>query len=352
MERSQNVVRLTILGKKYIVDLSKMKQCLESAQASEHPEHGRDVFKKIRSQLWFYRDRDGAIKPYDIFTVTRITIELEKECPQQKIRAKIGKHDYEIDLISKKQTNINFPTSIREVFREPDLEKMCGWEVTFDNVAQPESGKEYTLTELDKSSDEFIKIQNYFYIHMPQTAKQPGLAAKVSGNKFRDCNKIHKIEKIFNPKLRDQWTFLLRKIREDNNNNDTSMSLTKLLWHGSGDLAPVTIYSDVHYGWKINYASPKNLWGPGLYFGEDASYCHKYSYRTHTPGRRQMFLAEVITGDDIISLEDATIKEPWLKEDGKTRYDSVCGVRHETSWIWVVYASGRAYPAYLVEYEE
>jgi len=60
----------------------------------------------------------------------------------------------------------------------------------------------------------------------------------------------------------------------------------------------------------------------------------------------------VITGDDIISLEDATIKEPWMKEDGKTRFDSVCGVRHESSWIWIVYASGRAYPTYLVEYED
>jgi len=169
--------------------------------------------------------------------------------------------------------------------------------------------------------------------------------------KFKETNEIIKIQKILNPKLRDQWTFLLRKIREDNNHNDPSFQYTKLLWHGSGDLAPAIIYGDVHYGWKINYASAKNLWGPGLYFGEDASYCDKYTFRTSS-GSRQVFLAEVITGDDIISLEDATIREPWLKEDGKTRYDSVCGVRHDTSWIWVVYASGRAYPAYLVEYKE
>jgi len=168
--------------------------------------------------------------------------------------------------------------------------------------------------------------------------------------KKRPCNKISKIQKIINPKLREQWEFLLKKIIRDNNNYE-SIQYTRLLWHGSGALAPHFIYEDVHYGWKINYSSTKNLWGPGLYFGEDAQYCHKYVYRT-SENKRQIFLAEVITGDDIISLEDQTIKEPWMKEDGKTRFDSVCGVRHNSSWIWIVYASGRAYPTYLLEYED
>ena len=80
-------------------------------------------------------------------------------------------------------------------------------------------------------------------------------------------------------------------------------------------------------------------------------YCDKYVYRVPDSPKKQIFLAEVIIGDDIISLEDATIKEPWMKEDGKTRYDSVVGVRHDKSWICIVYASGRAYPSYLVDYE-
>jgi len=70
-------------------------------------------------------------------------------------------------------------------------------------------------------------------------------------------------------------------------------------------------------------------------------------------GNRQIFLAEVLTGDDLIMLEDMNIKEPPVKEeDGISHYDSVCGVRHEKSWIWVVYCNGRAYPTYLIEYAE
>jgi len=189
---------------------------------------------------------------------------------------------------------------------------------------------------------------------MPREQKITGLLHTTIPNtkaKTRSCNKVHKIEKIINPRLREQWKFLLNKIREDNNDNDDKIEYTRLLWHGSGTLPPPVIYEDVHYGWKINYSSSKNLWGPGLYFGEDAQYCHKYTFRT-PEGRRQVFLAEVIIGDDIISLEDASIREPWMKDDGKTRFDSVCGVRHSTSWIWIVYASGRAYPTYLVEYED
>jgi len=168
-------------------------------------------------------------------------------------------------------------------------------------------------------------------------------------SKSKEINKITKIEKIHNPSLRAHWQFNLEKLKEKNHH--AKIQYTRLLWHGSGTLPPTVIYQDNESGWKTTYATPKNLWGPGLYFGEDASYCHKYTFVT-PEGKRQVFLAEVITGDDIISLEDQNIREPAVKEDdGITHYDSVCGVRHETSWIWVVYCNGRAYPTYLVEYE-
>uniref|UniRef100_A0A6B2LB22 Poly [ADP-ribose] polymerase n=1 Tax=Arcella intermedia TaxID=1963864 RepID=A0A6B2LB22_9EUKA len=295
--------------------------------------------------MWYYRDSDGVIKPYDVPTVAEITNKILRD-NLAVFQIRIGKHEYEIDIVHKTQHNILTRTE-RQIFQETDLEKMRVWEVNYDEILPPQPGMEYSMIELNENSTEFQNISEYFYMHMPKIVHTSSLVS----SSFRISNRIIRIRKIFNPKLRDQWTFLLKKIREDNNNNDPTFKLTKLLWHGSGDLSPSIIYSDVHYGWKINYSSAKNLWGQGLYFGEDASYCHKYAFRNQN-GNRELFLAEVITGDDIISLEDMNIKEPSLKEDGKTRYDSVCGVRHETSWIWVVYASGRAYPSYLVEYED
>jgi len=300
-----------------------------------------------RLDLWFFRDRDGMVKQYNIETITHISDALIA-ATKPTIQVKIGKHDYTINLLTKKQINTKTNTS-RDVFRETDLATLRTWSVEWTPNDYPEQGASARLIQLDPNSKEYKNVETYFYLHMPCQVEQSNLGGL--NKSWKPCNRISKIEKIINPKLREQWLFLLRKIREDNNQEDSTVPYTKLLWHGSGTLQPKFIYEDVHYGWKLNYSSQKNLWGPGLYFGEDAQYCHKYTYKT-PGGQRQIFLAEVITGDDIISLEDNTIKEPWLKEDGKTRYDSVCGVRHEKSWIWIVYASGRAYPSYLVEYEE
>jgi len=194
---------------------------------------------------------------------------------------------------------------------------------------------------LAPSIEECDHITKYFNMFMP--SQDP----KSRGNKHF---KVTNIQKIVNPKLRSKWLEHFCDAKETNKENP-SLQLTRLLWHGSGDTKPTEIYEDIRFGWKINYSSQKNLWGNGLYFGEDAQYCHKYVHKV-SEKKKLIFLAEVIVGDDIISLENDTIREPWKKEDGKTRYDSICGVRHEKSWIWVVYASGTAYPAYLVEYDE
>jgi len=256
-------------------------------------------------------------------------------------------------LIRKCKKNLK-SGSERRIFDEAEVELMKNWPVTIDKNYSLPPGKTAALIPLNENEEEYKRVQAYFKMNMPTEQKVPtGLQATkiTSTTTTRPIHKITAIQKIINPKLREHYEFLLSKIKCDNNNNDDSIQYTRLLWHGSGGLAPPVIYEDVHYGWKINYASEKNLWGKGLYFGEDVQYCHKYVYKT-PEGRRQIFLAEVITGDDIICLEDGTIKEPWMKEDGKTRFDSVCGVRHDKSWIWIVYASGRAYPTYLVEYED
>jgi len=205
------------------------------------------------------------------------------------------------------------------------------------------------LTE-PENTEEYKKVNDYFRMYMPNSEKVSSLTSSITGRSSNIINRITAIWKIINPKLRKKWNDHYEFVKEANKDNP-SLQLTRLLWHGSGGTKPSEIYEDDRFGWKINYSSQNNLWGNGLYFGEDVSYCHKYVYRT-PEGRRQIFLAEVIVGDDIISLENNSLREPLKKEDGISRYDSVCGIRHDKSWIWVVYVSGTAYPAYLVEYED
>jgi len=59
----------------------------------------------------------------------------------------------------------------------------------------------------------------------------------------------------------------------------------------------------------------------------------------------------VIVGDTIHSLENKDLREPPFKNgtDG-SRYDSIIGNRHGT-WVYVTYATGRAYPTYMIEYD-
>uniref|UniRef100_A0A6B2L0Q2 Poly [ADP-ribose] polymerase n=1 Tax=Arcella intermedia TaxID=1963864 RepID=A0A6B2L0Q2_9EUKA len=335
-----------------IVNFNGRKHIFDLETCTYHPESDPKFVKNFqivrRPEQWYYQDVDGTIQPYD--PETNFKIFSGKENGLEIIPdVKIGHHEYEINLKEMKQRNKKTSTE-RIIYSESVITSMKNWPVFIDKKTKVPEGETTMIRQLNENEPEYKKVEAYFRMNMASFILKKERTLTGSKTELIPTNKITKIEKIVNPKLREQWEFLLEKIKRDNNDNNKNIEYTKLLWHGSGTLPPPVIYQDVHYGWKINYSSAKNLWGPGLYFGEDAQYCHKYVYRTG--GRRQIFLAEVIIGDDIISLEDDTIREPWMKDDGKTRYDSVCGVRHEKSWIWVVYASGRAYPCYLLEYED
>jgi len=250
----------------------------------------------------------------------------------------------------KLQTNVKTKTE-RPILHQEDIEKIRYWkfEIDLNYVPKNDRAELIKLTE-PENTEEYKKVNDYFRMYMPNSEKVSSLTSSITGRSSNIINRITAIWKIINPKLRKKWNDHYEFVKEANKDNP-SLQLTRLLWHGSGGTKPSEIYEDDRFGWKINYSSQNNLWGNGLYFGEDVHYCHKYVYRT-PEGRRQIFLAEVIVGDDIISLENNSLREPLKKEDGISRYDSVCGIRHDKSWIWVVYVSGTAYPAYLVEYED
>ena len=63
-----------------------------------------------------------------------------------------------------------------------------------------------------------------------------------------------------------------------------------------------------------------------------------------------MFQAKVILGDFVEYQSDSSLKMPPLKE-GKLHYDSVKGEQGGDQ-IFVVYANKKAYPEYLITYQE
>jgi len=336
----ESVTEITIERRKHIFDLDAFKFWPKDNQSLIKSFNVLESFDK-----WYYEDADGCVKLYNVETLAVF------KTAGQIFRVKIGKHEYEINLKTKIQKNVK-TSKERKIYSQEDIEKIRHWDFDFPDYKTftPANGNS-ELRELNDQDPEYKRVAAYFRMYMPNEEKITSvLQSQLAGRTTKAVNRITKISKIFNPKLRAKWFEHYSDIKEINKDNP-SCQLTRLLWHGSGETKPSIIYDDFRFGWKINYSSQKNLWGNGLYFGEDAHYCHKYVYRT-PEGRKQMFLAEVIVGDDIISLEDDSIREPWLKEDGKTRYDSVCGVRHDKSWIWVVYASGTAYPGYLVEYSD
>eukprot|EP00002_Diphylleia_rotans_P005253 TRINITY_DN14364_c0_g1_i1.p1 TRINITY_DN14364_c0_g1~~TRINITY_DN14364_c0_g1_i1.p1 ORF type:complete len:1476 (+),score=225.07 TRINITY_DN14364_c0_g1_i1:45-4472(+) len=123
---------------------------------------------------------------------------------------------------------------------------------------------------------------------------------------------------------------------------------TKLLFHGTGKNDPSKIYDDPnHKGFTMQYCE-KGLWGIGTYFAQNASYSVKYSYTS--PKGRQMFLAEVITGNYIKLRSDPMLRLPPNMPDSTKRYTSVKG-KSGVSDIYIVYDNGMAYPRYLITFQ-
>jgi len=184
-----------------------------------------------------------------------------------------------------------------------------------------------------KNSPEWTLISDNFYLTMPK--EKDG----------KPINTITNIWRYVKKDLIDTYGNNLMKERNKHSHNpffQSSIEYEKLLWHGTGTTPPNIIASG---GWKINYASDKNLWGRGTYFASDASYSAAYAYQDRTSGHKQIFLAKVITGLGIQSLENKNIR------DFPKGYNSIVGWRHG-SWIYILYENSCAYPWYRVEWSE
>jgi len=162
--------------------------------------------------------------------------------------------------------------------------------------------------------------------------------------------KIESIVKVSNKNLWKKFVLERDQVMEKNN-NDQSITYTRLLFHGTRNTTPDLIYNS-ESGFMMQFCS-KGMWGIGTYFAEKSVYSNDYCHTTSN-GKKQMFLAVVITGDFYDCKPDNSLKVPPERTTKKTnmaveRYDSVSGITNG-SRVYIVYENNKAYPLYLITY--
>ena len=188
------------------------------------------------------------------------------------------------------------------------------------------------LKPVDHSSSEWLHIKN----RVARTLKEASIV---------------EIQQIHNTWLWDAYTQSKHRLSTKNDGYTNE----KLLFHGSRQTRPEQIYNS-EKGFDFRFAN-QGLWGEGAYFAVSAQYSNAYAYEL-PGGRRQFFLALVLTGIVRSCDQNKLLRKPPLKDGDQVskkfmftdeRYDSVRG-KTGGSDIYVVYEHDKAYPAYLITY--
>ena len=119
-----------------------------------------------------------------------------------------------------------------------------------------------------------------------------------------------------------------------------------LLFHGTRQTQPSLIYSSEE-GFNLNYANA-GMWGKANYFAYNISYSNGYSSQLPT-GQRQMFMASVIVGKEVVLQPDGNLRVPPNQPGTNVPYDSVKGNTGGSDVI-MVYSNKKAYPSYIITY--
>ncbi|UJR19316.1 hypothetical protein I4U23_022445 [Adineta vaga] len=170
-----------------------------------------------------------------------------------------------------------------------------------------EQEEQCILVQLPINHPDFIRIEN----RMKETLRN---------------FKIEKIERIQNLRLWNHYTFRYRTLQQELSHRP-DFEIEKELFHGTGTAAPRQIYEGEH-GFDFTFCE-KGLWGNGLYFAVNAAYsCKHYAHKLQD-GKRQVFLARVLTGE---SFDYKDENNPGLRQAPKknekvseARYNSVTG---------------------------
>ncbi|CAF1389555.1 unnamed protein product [Didymodactylos carnosus] len=163
--------------------------------------------------------------------------------------------------------------------------------------------------------------------------------------------KIDKIERVQNLRLWNHYAFRRRTLQQELN-NQPNLHIEMELFHGTKSTLPSEIYNG-EYGFDMTF-STKGMWGIGTYFARNASYsCQGYSHQLPN-GKRQVFLAQVLTGEvhDYKDKSDQTLRRPPKKNESISgaRYNSVSG-KTGNSQVYIVYENRVAYPTFLITFD-
>ena len=207
---------------------------------------------------------------------------------------------------------------------------IAGLPISLPKYWRPVQSYTCQVFEVEKNSEEWVEIETMFHDSMPN----------------------HEIVRL----QRSQNLLHLHKFYAETNRIASDCAppggpTEHLLFHGTKGLSPATIISSQE-GFDPRLANSQNLWGPGAYFAEDASYANMYACRS-TSNIRHMMVASVALGAcfDFGIRCDPSLRQPPRDVRSAGRFHSVSGITKD-SRVYAVFNSNQCLPQYVLSYKE
>lgn len=287
----------------------------------------------------------------------RITLELEKEKKEEVIEVPENLERKKIDLILQKVRGENVECEI--TFENNNLIKLFGFEKDV-LVAANQINKEMTK--------EISHFKNIAYPKEWEEQKDNVQTFSVSSNSeefkeiervFQNSVKNAKIKRI--KRVQNLFLYNLYHYQKEHIIKKGSPTNERMLFHGTRSIDPKEIYDSIDVGFDMRLAN-KGMWGEAIYFAVNACYSHVYSFlKAYKPKNmrvrnskqtKKMIYASVLIGESVKMENNQEIKRPPIK-NAKTKelYDSIQGFTQNNE-IYIIYDNSRAYPSYIITYEE
>ena len=160
--------------------------------------------------------------------------------------------------------------------------------------------------------------------------------------------RIESIQRVQNEWQWEKYSFFKERMSVKNHGKVNE----KKLFHGTRDTQPEKIFK-CEQGFDFRLSS-QGIWGTGTYFAVNASYSDDYAYKSGS--RKQIILAQVLTGETFRSPGDRSLTQPPKKPRNMAitnfadeLYDSVSGHTNRSD-VFIVYDHEKSYPSYLITY--
>ncbi|KAK3612486.1 hypothetical protein CHS0354_024455 [Potamilus streckersoni] len=158
--------------------------------------------------------------------------------------------------------------------------------------------------------------------------------------------KIHKINRIQNSTLYQQYAVKKKLIQEQNKN---LQSVEMMLWHGTAEEHTDRINLS---GFNRSFAGQThgNVWyGKGVYFSTRSEYgCVDNYTKRNAKGHKYMYQCKVLTGNSTVVVKGYDKKFPPDDSTTGRKFDSTSDPQKVE---YVIFSDTQAYPEYLIEFE-